>query len=231
MTKLAPEWVRTSDPVIRSPARYRWTTAPATQQQCSIPSTQQQCSIPSAQKQCSTPSTQQQCSTPSTQQQCSMPSTQQQCSTPSTQQQCSTPSTQQQCSMPSMKAVTPGIPSTQKQHHTPSTQRGLIYSTPSRPPSVEQYTFLRVDIPWQTQLCQQLSLPLLHLLPVCPKIATLEKPSAIRNIIGDGNCYFRCVSFCLTGSEEFHGEVRAMITSHMETFRRSIARYCLPPKC
>ena len=30
MTKLAPEWVRTSDPVIRSPARYRWTTTPAT---------------------------------------------------------------------------------------------------------------------------------------------------------------------------------------------------------
>ena len=29
MTKLAPEWVRTSDPVIRSPARYRWTAAPA----------------------------------------------------------------------------------------------------------------------------------------------------------------------------------------------------------
>ena len=29
LTKLAPEWVRTSDPVIRSQARYRWTTAPA----------------------------------------------------------------------------------------------------------------------------------------------------------------------------------------------------------
>ena len=29
MTKLAPEWVRTNDPVIRSPARYRWSTAPA----------------------------------------------------------------------------------------------------------------------------------------------------------------------------------------------------------
>ena len=29
MIKVAPEWVRTSDPVIRSPARYRWTTAPA----------------------------------------------------------------------------------------------------------------------------------------------------------------------------------------------------------
>ena len=29
MTKLAPECVRTSDPVIRSPARYGWTTAPA----------------------------------------------------------------------------------------------------------------------------------------------------------------------------------------------------------
>ena len=29
MTKLAPEWVRTSDPVIRSPVRYHWTTAPS----------------------------------------------------------------------------------------------------------------------------------------------------------------------------------------------------------
>ena len=27
MTKLAPEWVRTSDPVVRSPARYRWFTS------------------------------------------------------------------------------------------------------------------------------------------------------------------------------------------------------------
>ena len=29
MTKLSPEWVQTSDPVIRSSARNRWTTAPA----------------------------------------------------------------------------------------------------------------------------------------------------------------------------------------------------------
>ena len=29
MTKLAPEWVRSRDPVIRSPERYCWTTAPA----------------------------------------------------------------------------------------------------------------------------------------------------------------------------------------------------------
>ena len=32
MTKLAPERVRYSDPVIRSPARYRWTTVPALNQ-------------------------------------------------------------------------------------------------------------------------------------------------------------------------------------------------------
>ena len=29
MMKHAPEWVRTCDPVIRSPVRYRYTTAPA----------------------------------------------------------------------------------------------------------------------------------------------------------------------------------------------------------
>ena len=29
LMKHAPEWVRTSNPVIRSPARYRWITAPA----------------------------------------------------------------------------------------------------------------------------------------------------------------------------------------------------------
>ena len=37
MTKLAPEWVRTSDPVIRSPARYRWTMAPASTNSVSDP--------------------------------------------------------------------------------------------------------------------------------------------------------------------------------------------------
>ena len=36
MTKHVPEWVRTSDPVIRSPARYRWTTAPASPTLCII---------------------------------------------------------------------------------------------------------------------------------------------------------------------------------------------------
>ena len=36
MTKLAPEWVQTSDPVISSPARYRWTTAPAPYQQLKL---------------------------------------------------------------------------------------------------------------------------------------------------------------------------------------------------
>ena len=33
MTKLAHEWVQTNDPVIRSPARYRWTMAPALMRQ------------------------------------------------------------------------------------------------------------------------------------------------------------------------------------------------------
>ena len=36
MTELAPEWVRASDPVIRSPARYRWTMAPAFIGLCNI---------------------------------------------------------------------------------------------------------------------------------------------------------------------------------------------------
>ena len=39
MTKLAPEWVRTNDPVIRSPARYRWATAPAPFGLCNAPAT------------------------------------------------------------------------------------------------------------------------------------------------------------------------------------------------
>ena len=33
MMKDAPEWARTSDPVIRSPAHYVWTTAPT---ECAI---------------------------------------------------------------------------------------------------------------------------------------------------------------------------------------------------
>ena len=46
MTKLAPEWIRTSDPVIRSLARYRWTMAPDLRSVNSKPGSESPWSLP-----------------------------------------------------------------------------------------------------------------------------------------------------------------------------------------
>ena len=59
----------------------------------------------------------------------------------------------------------------------------------------------------------------------------LPDPSTIKHIAGDGNCFFRCINYCVTGSENFHLELRQMVVSHMEANSNtgnSIGRYCVP---
>ena len=43
-------------------------------------------------------------------------------------------------------------------------------------------------------------------------------PSAIRHIYGDGNCYFRAISYILSGVENFHMEVRRAVCDFIEVF-------------
>ena len=39
------------------------------------------------------------------------------------------------------------------------------------------------------------------------------EPSMTENIVGDGNCIFRCLSKIITGSQESHSQLRDIIVS------------------
>ena len=46
----------------------------------------------------------------------------------------------------------------------------------------------------------------------------LTVPASVRSIKGDGNCFFRSISYVITGCEEQHESVRRAILIHMRAF-------------
>ncbi|KAK3104116.1 hypothetical protein FSP39_024549 [Pinctada imbricata] len=81
------------------------------------------------------------------------------------------------------------------------------------------FTFQPVTNFWQTQKSKDFNLPLEKLLvsrseeilrvcPLCP-------PSSLKTIGKDGNCFFRCISYYITGSEDHHFIIRRKLVSHM----------------
>lgn len=53
----------------------------------------------------------------------------------------------------------------------------------------------------------------------------LSKPRRIYRTRGDGNCYFRCISFILTGAEDQHKAVRDCVVQHMLRISDELERY------
>ena len=45
---------------------------------------------------------------------------------------------------------------------------------------------------------------------------------------GDGNCYFRCISYLITGDESHYHFIRQAIITHMITIRHQIEHTILP---
>lgn len=46
-------------------------------------------------------------------------------------------------------------------------------------------------------------------------ISTMTTPRQEKEILGDGNCFFRAVSFCLTNSEDFYNVMRSAVCQHI----------------
>ena len=44
------------------------------------------------------------------------------------------------------------------------------------------------------------------------------KPSNIYRVLGDGNCYFRCISYVLSGKEDYHRDVRNVLCEYISWF-------------
>ena len=67
-------------------------------------------------------------------------------------------------------------------------------------------------------------------MPESISVQSAGKPSCVASIIGDGNCFFRTISYFVTGSERFHGELRSLVVSHMDVVRVPLENSSLDDK-
>ena len=84
---------------------------------------------------------------------------------------------------------------------------------------ISQICYMPVCKEWQKDHCNSLGLPYIHgniehhttkvMVPVnlCP--------SSTARIVADGNCFFRSLSFVLSGSQDYRQEVRLLVTTYM----------------
>ena len=78
-----------------------------------------------------------------------------------------------------------------------------------------------VCIEWQISKCNLLGLHFCqdnnvhHGIIPAKMIEVSQKPLRTARIVSDGNCFFRCIAMILTGSQEYHEEMRLLITTYM----------------
>ncbi|XP_062609537.1 uncharacterized protein LOC134271330 [Saccostrea cucullata] len=81
-----------------------------------------------------------------------------------------------------------------------------------------QFSFVPLTMDIKEHLCEMLNIPF-----ICKENSdniqctrtNIAEPIFERNISGDGNCFFRAVSFSLTNSEDFHHVLRNAVCEHM----------------
>ena len=69
-----------------------------------------------------------------------------------------------------------------------------------------------------SQLITDISLQLISAL-------ALTKPIAFHRITGDGNCFFRCISYAITGIEDYHRQIRQKTCYYMETNETDVEEF------
>ena len=80
-------------------------------------------------------------------------------------------------------------------------------------------SYIPVCNTWQKETCASLGLTLIHgnhshvQQPIMINVS--HRPAATTRIAADGNCFFRSISLVVTGSQDFHQELRLLITTHM----------------
>ncbi|XP_070573805.1 uncharacterized protein [Ptychodera flava] len=78
-----------------------------------------------------------------------------------------------------------------------------------------KYTYIPTDITWQTEkVLLFLSTPPKHTVHFQGQGLSLGCPLT-KDLVGDGNCFFRAISYITTGSEKYHGQIRSKIVQHL----------------
>lgn len=76
----------------------------------------------------------------------------------------------------------------------------------------EERIFNPISKAWQVMKCKQLQLQFRTMLMFKGINKVLKEPTATKNIVGDGNCLFRALCYCLTGNEDDHLILRKLIS-------------------
>lgn len=78
---------------------------------------------------------------------------------------------------------------------------------------VKKTPFRPVSKLWMTSKCKELGIPSKSNYKCVAKKSTkcLSKPKQTIDVIGDGNCWFRCISIWLTESEDYHELIRSRV--------------------
>ena len=76
------------------------------------------------------------------------------------------------------------------------------------------FSFHPVMRTWQAEKCKIFNLQIQKSHSPGTKEALLS-PCSLKTVIGDGNCFYRCISYCVTGSQDFHFNIRQKLVSHM----------------
>ena len=80
---------------------------------------------------------------------------------------------------------------------------------------ISQICYIPVCREWQKDHCNLLGLPYIHgnmeHHTTHVMVSVDHCPSSTTRIVPDGNCFFRALSFSLTGSQEYHQEVRLLV--------------------
>ena len=82
---------------------------------------------------------------------------------------------------------------------------------------ISQICYIPVCKEWQKDHCNLLGLPYIHgnmeHHTTHVMVSVNHCPSSTTRIVPDGNCFFRALSFSLTGSQDYHQEVRLLVTT------------------
>ena len=86
-----------------------------------------------------------------------------------------------------------------------------------------EYCYYQTDETWQQQACTRLGIRFVYSTGFQPggpdTVLTRPDLRSLRNVGADGNCYFRALSYIITGSETQHMEIREGILSYMLTIQ------------
>ncbi|XP_062574797.1 uncharacterized protein LOC134236639 [Saccostrea cucullata] len=92
---------------------------------------------------------------------------------------------------------------------------------------VKQHDFTPLSVQKQRELCKELGFS--YSVSRCENdavsIKDMDIPSNCKEIEGDGNCFFRAISYSLTNSENYHQHLRKAVCQHLLKYEKKFQQF------